>query len=104
MLRVRRAGKNLRAGREFVLFCASLKYFVRHKLLKEGQMRILLLVLLLGFAAGSEASDPSTMQLNLLPMPSSVQPGSGTLPISAGFSVAMEGYREPRLERAVERF
>jgi hexosaminidase len=104
MLRARRAGKNLRAGREFVLFCASLKYFVRHKLLKEGQMRILLLVLLLGFAAGSEASDPSTMQLNLLPMPSSVQPGSGTLPISAGFSVAMEGYREPRLERAVERF
>lgn len=71
-------------------------------------MRILLLVLLLGFAAGSGASDQSadqsTMQLNLMPMPSSVRSGSGILAISASFSVAIEGYREPRLERAVQRF
>jgi hexosaminidase len=43
-------------------------------------------------------------QLNLMPMPSSLQLGSGALPIRASFSVAMEGYREPRLERAVDRF
>jgi hexosaminidase len=79
---------------------------LRHKLLKEGQMRILLLVLVLGLAAGSGASDQPTMsmQFNLMPMPSNVQPGTGALPISASFPVAIDGYREPRLQRAVERF
>jgi hexosaminidase len=67
-------------------------------------MRILLLFLLLGFAAGSGASDQSMPQLNLMPMPSSLRLESGALAISASFSVAIEGYREPRLERAVERF
>jgi hexosaminidase len=71
-------------------------------------MRILLLVLLLGLAAGSGASDQSSEQsmpqLSLMPMPSNLQLGTGALPISASFPVAMEGYREPRLERAVERF
>jgi hexosaminidase len=69
-------------------------------------MRILLLVLVLGLAVGSGALDQSTMsmQLNLMPMPSNVQLGTGAFPISASFPVAMDGYREPRLERAVERF
>jgi hexosaminidase len=71
-------------------------------------MRILLFVVLLGLAAGSGASSQSPAQpvpqLNLMPMPSSLQLGSGALPVSASFSVAIEGYREPRLERAVERF
>jgi hexosaminidase len=83
-----------------------LNVFFRHKLLKEGQMRIFLLVLVLGLAAGSDALDQSTMsmQLNLMPMPSKVQLGTGALPIGASFPVAIEGYREPRLERALERF
>ncbi|MGB6430749.1 MAG: family 20 glycosylhydrolase [Candidatus Acidiferrales bacterium] len=39
-----------------------------------------------------------------MPMPSTVRAGVGALPITRTLSVAIEGYREPRLDRAVERF
>src|SRR5256885_8937282 len=43
-------------------------------------------------------------QLNLMPVPASAQGGSGSLRIDSSFSVALTGYTEPRLERAVQRF
>jgi hexosaminidase len=42
--------------------------------------------------------------LNLMPMPASVQVGTGSLHVDSSFSVALTGHIEPRLERAVERF
>ena len=33
-----------------------------------------------------------------------MRPGTGALPIDGSFSVALEGYREPRIDRAVQRF
>jgi hexosaminidase len=42
--------------------------------------------------------------LNLMPVPSSVQIGTGRLLVDSNFSVGLTGYTEPRLERAVERF
>ena len=39
-----------------------------------------------------------------MPMPSSMRPGIGVLPIDGSFSVELEGYREPRIDRAVQRF
>jgi hexosaminidase len=39
-----------------------------------------------------------------MPIPSSMQAGTGTLPIAASFSVEIEGYRGPRIDRAVQRF
>jgi len=39
-----------------------------------------------------------------MPMPSSIRPGTGALSIDGSFSVALEGYREPRIDRAVQRF
>jgi hexosaminidase len=39
-----------------------------------------------------------------MPMPSSIRLGIGTLPINGSFSVELEGYREPRIDRAVQRF
>jgi hexosaminidase len=42
--------------------------------------------------------------LKLMPMPSSVQQSSGSLPIDANFTVALTGYSEPRLEHSVDRF
>jgi hexosaminidase len=42
--------------------------------------------------------------LHLMPLPSSVQSGSGSLRVDSTFSVAFTGYTEPRLERAGERF
>jgi hexosaminidase len=46
--------------------------------------------------------------LNVMPMPASVQLGSGELApqlaIDAKFSISLTGYTEPRLERSVQRF
>jgi hexosaminidase len=42
--------------------------------------------------------------LYLMPVPASVQIGAGQLLIDSKFSVALTGYTEPRLDRAVERF
>ncbi len=42
--------------------------------------------------------------LNLMPVPASVQTGTGSLRVDSSFSVALTGYVEPRLDRAVERF
>jgi len=53
--------------------------------------------------AGSAGAQPMPL-LNLMPVPSSVQQGTGSLPIDSRFSVTLLGYTEGRLERAVERF
>jgi hexosaminidase len=42
--------------------------------------------------------------LNLIPVPAHLQTGSGSLRVDPSFSVALTGYAEPRLERAVDRF
>jgi hexosaminidase len=42
--------------------------------------------------------------LNLIPVPASVQAGSGSLRVDPSFSVALTGYSEARLDRSVERF
>lgn len=50
---------------------------------------------------GTGAQQPA---LNLMPIPASVQAGSGSLRIDSSFSVALTGHAEPRLDRGVERF
>ena len=61
---------------------------------------ILVLCVLL-YPAMTTAQQPA---LNLMPLPASVQPGTGNLGVDSSFSVALTGYSEPRLERASERF
>src|SRR5208337_1595257 len=47
---------------------------------------------------------PAQAQIyNLMPQPAEVAPGSGRLVIDGSFRVALEGYREPRLEAAAAR-
>ena len=58
-----------------------------------------LLLLLTSLAAGQ-----SPAQLDLTPMPSSVQSGKGKLLIKRSFSVAVSGYRDGTLDRGVQRF
>jgi hexosaminidase len=77
---------------------------LRHKLLKEGQMRIFLVMAMIGIVSGLGVAERSAPELNLMPMPASVRVANGALEIAPTFSVAIEGYREPRLVRAVERF
>src|SRR5213082_325456 len=65
----------------------------------RGFLLFFLCALLLPKSAG--AQQPA---LNLLPVPASVQAGTGSLRVDSSFSVALTGHTEPRLERAVERF
>src|ERR1700734_2921442 len=67
-------------------------------------MRLFLLVVMLGFLVNFPVFAQTASQLNLLPMPSTVQAGTGQLPITQSFSVAIEGYKDPQLERAAGRF
>ncbi len=53
------------------------------------------------YPAMTTAQQPA---LNLMPLPASVQSGSGSLGVDSSFSLAFTGYAEPRLERAGERF
>ncbi len=46
----------------------------------------------------------SQTQLNLMPMPASVQQGTGQLPITQAFSVSVTGTHDPALDAAVQRF
>ncbi len=46
----------------------------------------------------------STNDLNVMPLPAKMQPGSGSLKIDGGFTLAFEGFRDARLDRAGERF
>jgi hexosaminidase len=50
------------------------------------------------------ASAQSQPQLNLMPMPTSVQQGAGQLPITQSFSVNVNGTHDPALEAGVQRF
>jgi hexosaminidase len=42
--------------------------------------------------------------LNLMPMPTSVEPGVGRLPVDQSFSVAIAGFKDATLERGIDRF
>src|SRR5216684_1970758 len=44
------------------------------------------------------------LALNLMPVPASVQSGTGSLRVDSSFSVALSGHSDPRLDRAVARF
>jgi hexosaminidase len=65
-------------------------------------LRIVSMTLLLGclFAGGVQAQAP----LPLMPMPAQVKPGDGEFLITNGFGIALQGFQEPRLERAKQRF
>jgi hexosaminidase len=60
-----------------------------------------LALLLFGIVPGIPPVSAQTY--NLIPQPEQIVPGPGRLAINAGFSVALEGYREPRLEAAAIR-
>jgi hexosaminidase len=46
----------------------------------------------------------SNALLNIMPLPAKVEPAEGSLKIDATFRIAFAGYREPRLDRAGQRF
>ena len=66
-------------------------------------MKKILLVTAFFLIAGFAAAQ-SQPELNLMPMPASVQPGSGQLLISRSFSVAVSGAHDTSLDGEVQRF
>ncbi len=75
-------------------------------ILDHPSFPILLMGLLLNisFAAGAIAQAETAVSLPLMPMPSEIKMGSGEFLVNNGFGIALEGYQEPRLERAKQRF
>lgn len=67
-------------------------------------MRSLCVMFVASLVHAPEAQSQGQMPLNLMPYPSSVQPGAGSLKIDSSFTVGLTGYSEPRLQRAAERF
>src|SRR5262249_8538673 len=65
--------------------------------------RVFGLLIIIPFLASFSLAQ-SRLQLNLMPMPASVQPGSGQLSITAWFSVEVSGARDASLDREVQRF
>ena len=61
-------------------------------------------VLFLSVLTSLLASAQTQPQLNLMPMPASVQMGSGQLPVTQSFSVAVTGHRDASLDEEVQRF
>jgi hexosaminidase len=61
-------------------------------------------ILLSALIQSPSANAQAQRQLSLMPLPSSIQQGSGELRIDATFSVALTGHTEPRLDHAVARF
>ena len=75
------------------------------KVLKEGHMRLLLAIFVVFLLVGPAVFGQSNAPVSLMPMPSSVRvEAGGGLSITSTFSVGMEGFKEERLDRAVERF
>src|SRR6202045_3891984 len=68
-----------------------------------GPMRILLILSAVFLLAPITAAQRQR-ELNLMPMPSSVQRGTGQLLIDQSFSAAVTGFQEATLERGVQRF
>lgn len=66
-------------------------------------MRTLTVLAVIGLASILAVAQTQP-QLNLMPMPSSVQPGTGQLVIDQSFSVAVTGVHDASLESGVQRF
>ncbi len=63
-----------------------------------------LLIVLAFLSSALFAVAQSQPQLNLMPMPANVQPGTGQLPITQSFSVAVTGSHDASLDSEVQRF
>ncbi len=85
--------------RVFVTMLLSRTLFLIEALVMRMILVLLSLTLL---SAGNSAAQQ--VPRNLMPLPSEYSPGNGALAFDSSFSVALTGYKEDRLERAVQRF
>lgn len=64
------------------------------------RLSVVFIVVFLAANASIQAQAP----LSIMPLPAHAVAGTGSFPIDASFPIVIEGYTEPRLERARERF
>src|SRR3979411_2274423 len=81
----------------------DIRRFLATMLRSMETMRTLLIVSA-AFRIATLAAAQSQRQLNLMPMPTVVQFGTGQLAIDRSFSIAITGSRDTTLERGVQRF
>ena len=67
----------------------------------KGLISILLVAITTGITLASSSAWAETY--NLMPLPAKLEPGSGRLVIDGSFRVALEGFREPRLDGVAAR-
>jgi hexosaminidase len=65
---------------------------------------MILVALSLMLSVVAVAAAQQQVPLNLMPLPSDYTAGSGSMPFDQSFSIALAGYKEDRLVRAVQRF
>ena len=75
-------------------------------ILKHAPFLVLSMSLLISsmFAGAATAQTQTPVPLPLMPLPAEVHMGSGEFIIDNGFGISLEGYQEPRLQRAKQRF
>ena len=75
-------------------------------ILKHAPFLVLSMNLLISsiFAGAATAQTQTPVPLPLMPLPSEMHMGSGEFIIDNGFGISLEGYQEPRLQRAKQRF
>jgi hypothetical protein len=73
----------------------------RKEIMRTSLIGILLCLVFVRQAAPQ--GQQSLPQLNLIPMPRSVQRGTGRLVVASSFSIAIDGYKNELLERAAQR-
>jgi hexosaminidase len=70
----------------------------------NARLRICLVPVVLASLLPLFKSSLSAQTLPIMPLPATVVPGAGSFSIDGGFQISLEGYTEPRLERARQRF
>jgi hexosaminidase len=80
------------------------KPILQHAPLLVLSMSLLSLLTHSMFGGAAAAQAQAAVPLPLMPLPAEIHLGSGEFPIDSGFGVSLEGYQEPRLERAKQRF
>src|SRR5215831_2817734 len=72
--------------------------------MKLGQLTLLLICLVVPPTMAAQQTTPAVPpQNNLMPVPASIQPGSGRLPITSSFKVVTRNYSDARLVSGINR-
>src|SRR5207245_2631722 len=95
-------------GLQVLHFCGNHRFILEDALMKNCRVRrfVLLFGIALGFSMAvlQGSGQPGASVPPLMPLPSHIEVGAGQFIVDGHLSVALEGYTEPRLTLARDRF